>query len=128
VPAVADGVPRCGKCHRSLLWIADAGDDDFAEVAEQGRLPVLVDLWATWCGPCRMVSPALEKLATERAGLIKLVKVDIDAAPAVARRFGVQAVPTLLILRDGEVAARQAGAAPLPTLRSWVDGILGSAG
>jgi thioredoxin 2 len=128
VPAVADGVPRCGNCHRSLPWIADVGDDDFAEVAEQGRLPVLVDLWATWCGPCRMVSPALEQLATERAGLIKLVKVDIDAAPAVARRFGVQAVPTLLILRDGEVAARQAGAAPLPTLRSWVDGILGSAG
>ena len=128
VPAVADGVPRCGSCHRSLPWIADAGDDDFAEVAEQGRLPVLVDLWATWCGPCRMVSPALERLATERAGLIKLVKVDIDTAPAIARRFGVQAVPTLLILRDGEVAARQAGAAPLPTLRSWVDGALGSDG
>jgi thioredoxin 2 len=128
VPAGADGVPRCGNCHRSLPWIADAGDDDFAEVAEHGRLPVLVDLWATWCGPCRMVSPALEQLATERAGLIKLVKVDIDAAPAVARRFGVQAVPTLLILRDGEVAARQAGAAPFPALRGWVDGILGSAG
>ena len=128
VPAVADGVPRCGNCHRSLPWIADAGDDDFAEIAERSRLPVLVDLWASWCGPCRMVSPALERLATERAGLIKLVKVDIDAAPAIARRFGVQAVPTLLILRDGEVAARQAGAAPLPALRAWVDGALGSAG
>jgi thioredoxin 2 len=128
VPAVAEGVPRCGSCHRSLPWIADAGDDDFSEVAERARLPVLVDLWATWCGPCRMVSPALEQLATERAGRIKLVKVDIDAAPSIARRFGVQAVPTLLILRGGDVVARQAGAAPLPTLRSWVDGALGSDG
>jgi thioredoxin 2 len=128
VPAVAEGVPRCGSCHRSLPWIADAGDDDFSEVAERARLPVLVDLWATWCGPCRMVSPALEQLATERAGRIKLVKVDIDAAPSIARRFGVQAVPTLLILRGGDVVARQAGAAPLPALRSWVDGALGSDG
>jgi thioredoxin 2 len=128
VPAVAEGVPRCGSCHRSLPWIADAGDDDFSEVAERARLPVLVDLWATWCGPCRMVSPALEQLATERAGRIKLVKVDIDAAPTIARRFQVQAVPTLLILRGGEVVARQAGAAPLPTLRTWVDGALGSDG
>ena len=63
-----DGVPQCGNCHHPLPWITDAGDDDFAEVAEQASMPVLVDLWATWCGPCRMVSPALEQLATERAG------------------------------------------------------------
>jgi len=128
VPTAAAGTPRCGKCHEALPWIADADDATFGEVAEAAKIPVVVDLWAPWCGPCRMVSPALERLATERAGLIKLVKVDIDTAPAIARRFGVQAVPTLLILRDGEVAARQAGAAPLPTLRSWVDGALGSDG
>lgn len=59
-------------------WIVDAGDQDYAEVVEKAGVPVLVDLWATWCGPCRMVSPALEKLATERAGQLKLVKVDVD--------------------------------------------------
>ena len=128
IPVAAEGRPKCGHCKQPLPWIVDAGDDDFAEIADNAAQPVVVDLWATWCGPCRMVSPALERLATERAGLIKLVKVDIDTAPAIARRFGVQAVPTLLILHDGEVAARQAGAAPLPTLRSWVDGALGSDG
>jgi thioredoxin 2 len=68
-----------------------------------------------------MVSPALEQLATERAGEIKLVKVDVDSAPKLSQRFEVRAVPTLMVLRDGEVIARQPGAAPLPALRSWLD-------
>lgn len=121
VAAVGEGVPRCGNCHHALPWIAEAGDDDFAEVAERASVPVIVDLWATWCAPCRMVSPALEQLATERAGQLKLVKVDVDAAPRLSQRFDVRAVPTLLVLRDGEVIARQAGAAPVPVLRSWLD-------
>ena len=124
VPAPATGFPRCGNCHQSLPWIAEAGDDDFAAVAERASIPVLVDFWATWCGPCRMVSPALEQLATERAGVIKLVKVDVDRAPALGRGFQVQAVPTLLVLRGGEVAARQAGAAPVAVLRRWLDDAL----
>ena len=124
VPSVADGVPRCGNCHNSLPWIAEAGDDDFAAVAERSSIPVLVDFWAPWCGPCRMVSPALEQLATERAGVIKLVKVDVDRATALGQRFQIQAVPTLLVLRGGEVAARQAGAAPVPVLRRWLDDAL----
>jgi len=124
VPSVADGVPRCGNCHNSLPWIAEAGDDDFAAVAERASIPVLVDFWATWCGPCRMVSPALEQLATERAGVIKLVKVDVDRATALGQRFQIQAVPTLLVLRGGEVAARQAGAAPVAVLRRWLDDAL----
>ena len=111
VPAAASGVPRCGNCHQSLPWIADASDDDFTEVAEKARIPVLVDLWAAWCGPCRMVSPVLEQLATEYAGRLKLVKVDIDRSPRLSERFTVQAVPTLLLLRDGQVVRRQAGAA-----------------
>jgi len=124
VPSVADGVPRCGNCHNSLPWIAEAGDDDFAAIAERASIPVLVDFWATWCGPCRMVSPALEQLATERAGVIKLVKVDVDRASALGQRFQIQAVPTLLVLRGGEVAARQAGAAPVAVLRRWLDDAL----
>jgi thioredoxin 2 len=118
VPAAAEGVPRCGNCHHPLPWIADAGDDTFAEAAS---LPVIVDMWAPWCGPCRMVSPALEQLASDLAGRIKLVKVNVDDSPKLAQRFGVQAIPTLMILRHGEVAARQAGALPPPALRAWVE-------
>jgi thioredoxin 2 len=121
VPASAAGTPRCGQCHQSLPWIVDAGDEDFAEVAERSSVPALVDLWAPWCGPCRMVSPALEQLATEMAGQLKLVKVNVDEAPKLQRQFGVQAIPTLMILRDGQVVARQAGAAPAPVLRSWLE-------
>ena len=128
VPSVADGFPRCGNCHNPLPWITEAGDDDFAAVTEQPSVPVLVDLWATWCGPCRMVSPVLEQLAVERAGVIKLVKVDIDRAPELSRRFQVQAVPTLLVLRGGEIAARQAGAAPVAVLRRWLDDVLAEHG
>jgi thioredoxin 2 len=127
VPSAARGVPRCGNCHHPLPWITSAGDDDFGEVVERATVPVLVDMWATWCGPCRMVSPALEQLATERAGHLKLVKVDVDAAPRLAQRFEVQAVPTLMLVRDGAVISRQAGAAPLPALRSWLDAAVGGA-
>lgn len=120
VPAAAGGVPRCGNCKVYLPWIVDAGDDDFTEVAERASVPVLVDLWAPWCAPCRMVSPALEQLAREQAGRLKLVKVDIDRAPRLAQRFSVQAVPTLMVLHRGEVIARQPGAAPVDVLRRWV--------
>ena len=128
VPAAADARPKCGNCHQFLPWIAEAGDDDFAQVAEQSPVPVLVDLWATWCGPCRMVSPALERIATERAGQLKLVKVDVDSAPRLSERFQVRAAPTLMVLRNGEVLVRQAGAAPEPALRDWLDGALSGNG
>lgn len=121
VPGAAQGSPRCGNCQAPLPWITEAGDADFREIAEQASLPVLVDLWATWCGPCRAVSPALEQVAERLAGRIKLVKVDIDTSPGLARRFEVQAVPTLLILDRGRQVARQTGAAPANALRQWVD-------
>jgi thioredoxin 2 len=124
IPAQAAGRPRCGNCKTELPWIVNAGDADFAPIAEQSPVPVLVDFWADWCGPCRMVSPVLDKLARERPGRIKLVKVDVDKAPGLSRRFDVQAIPTLMVLVDGKVAARQAGAAPADVLRSWLDGAL----
>ena len=125
VRAAASGIPRCGNCHHPLPWIADAGDDTFAEVVEQAPIPVIVDLWATWCAPCRMVSPALERVARDLAGRIKLVKVDVDAAPRVAQRFSVQAVPTLLLMKDGQVIAHRAGAVPAAELRRWGEEALG---
>jgi thioredoxin 2 len=128
VPAAAPSAPKCGNCHHPLPWIAEAGDDTFAEVVERSPLPVLLDLWAPWCGPCRMVSPALEKLAHDLAGGLKLVKIDVDTAPSLSQRFEVQAVPTLMILRGGQVVARQAGAAPADVLRRWVEATLTTAG
>jgi thioredoxin 2 len=128
VPAQAAGRPRCGSCKADLPWIVVAGDADFAAVAEQSPVPVLVDFWAAWCGPCRMVSPVLDKLARERPGRIKLVKVDVDKSPGLSRRFDVQAIPTLMVMVDGKVAARQAGAAPAEVLRSWLDGALAGRG
>ncbi len=124
IPAAASGRPRCGNCRQDLPWIVDAGDDDFGLVAEQSPVPALIDFWAEWCGPCRMVSPVLDKLARERAGHIKLVKVDVDTSPGLSRRFDVQAIPTLMVIVGGRVVARQAGAAPAQALRSWLDGAL----
>ena len=124
VPAHSTGRPRCGNCKADLPWIVNAGDTDFAAIAEHSPVPVLVDFWADWCGPCRMVSPVLDKLARERPGQIKLVKVDVDKAPGLSRRFDVQAIPTLMVLVDGKVAARQAGAAPAGVLRKWLDDAL----
>jgi thioredoxin 2 len=128
VPAAAKGQPRCGQCHNPLPWLAEAGDDSFGDVVERARLPVLVDLWAPWCGPCRAVSPALENLARERAGRVKLVKVNVDESPITAQRFGVQGIPTLLVLDKGTAVARQVGAAPEGALRQWLDRALDGLG
>ena len=128
VPAAAAGTPRCGQCHQALPWIADADDATFGEVAEAAKIPVIVDLWAPWCGPCRMVSPALEQLARDLAGKVKLVKVNVDTSPQISQRFGAQAIPTLLVLRRGQVIARQTGAVPLAALRTWADNALAATG
>jgi thioredoxin 2 len=128
VPAAAAGTPTCGQCHAPLPWVAEAGDGDFAEVAEQAKLPVLVDLWAPWCGPCRQVSPALEGLARDLAGRVKLVKVNVDDNPRLVQRFAVRAVPTLLVMLDGQVVAQQPGAPPTAVLRTWLEDALSRAG
>jgi thioredoxin 2 len=127
VPAASEGIPRCGNCHNPLPWLAEADDATFTDVAVKSGLPVLLDLWAPWCGPCRAVSPALEELAREFAGKVKLVKVDVDQSPSVARRFEVQGIPTLVVLDHGEVVARQTGAAPAAALRQWLEGALAKA-
>jgi thioredoxin 2 len=127
VPEAAAGTPRCGKCHQPLPWIANADDTTFGDIADAATIPVIVDLWAPWCGPCRAVSPALEQLARDLAGQVKLVKVNVDVSPQLSRRFAAQAIPTLLVLRGGQVVARQTGAAPLATLRAWVGKALATA-
>jgi thioredoxin 2 len=125
VPATAGGVPRCASCHTALPWLTSAGDGDFEEVAGRSTLPVLVDLWAPWCGPCRVVEPGVERAARDLAGRLKAVKVNVDEAPRTAERLGVQGIPTLLVLRQGREVARQVGAIPPPALLRWVEGVIG---
>lgn len=125
VPVAAQGHPRCASCKQALPWLVDAGDRTFDEAVDTSLLVVL-DLWAPWCGPCRMVSPALETLARERAGRIKLVKVNVDNSPLTQAQFRVQSIPTLIIFDKGRTVAQQSGALPLNKLRSWVDRSLGA--
>jgi thioredoxin 2 len=125
VPAFARGVPRCGKCHTPLPWVVNGSDADFADVVEASTIPVLVDMWAPWCGPCRMVSPVLEQLAGEFAGRLKLVKINADDAPELSQRFEVLAIPTLILFEGGKVIDTQVGAAPATVLRKWVTEKLG---
>ena len=120
LPVSASGSPTCAKCHAHLPWIVAAGDSDF-DAAVDAKVPVLVDLWAPWCAPCRMVSPILERLATENAGKLKLVKVDVDESPRIMTRFGVQAIPTLVILKGGQEASRQQGAGNRAQLSAWIN-------
>ena len=126
VPVAAPGVPRCGKCSTPLPWVTTAGDDDYDEVVAKAAVPVLVDLWAEWCGPCRMVSPALEQLASQMAGRLKLVKVNVDDSPALAQRFDARSIPTLMLVKGGEVVSRHVGASPAHVLKQWVDNSLGT--
>jgi thioredoxin 2 len=121
VPAAANGRPRCARCHEDLPWLAEAGDDDFSAVVERASLPVVVDLWAPWCGPCRMISPALEEVAGRLRGRMKLVKVNVDESPATAQRFGVQGIPTLLLFRHGQLVDRSVGAQGAAQLQAWIE-------
>lgn len=121
VPIDASGRPRCASCHDDLPWLVEAGDGDYRTVVEASPLPVLVDAWAPWCGPCRMVSPIVERMAGTFAGRLKVVKVNVDESPAVARRLGVQGIPALFIVDGGDVVDATVGAAPERQLEGWVE-------
>ena len=120
------GVPQCPVCGAKLPWLVEADAASF-EAETTASVPVVVDFWAPWCAPCRMVSPALERLAEANAGRMKVVKLNVDNAPGIAARFGVQGIPLLVVLRDGQEADRLVGAAPEPELRAWVGRHLGVA-
>jgi len=105
---------RCAACKAALLPvsrpIAVASTEDFDELVRDSKAPVLVDFWASWCGPCRMVAPELEKLAAERSGSAVVAKVDTDAQPELSARFAIRSIPTLVLFRNGREARRIAGA------------------
>jgi thioredoxin 2 len=105
------GAPHCGSCGKPLPWVVDATDATF-DIEARSSAAVLVDLWAPWCGPCRFVSPILEELARDFAGRLKVVKVNVDENPDLARRFDAMSIPTMVVLRGGRVVDRVVGALP----------------
>lgn len=120
VPASASGSPVCAACKTALPWLVEATGDDLDAVLD-ANVPVVVDLWAQWCGPCRMVAPILEQAALDRAGRLKVVKVNVDELPEVSARYGVKGIPTLLLLHHGREIARQVGALPAHAFDRWLD-------
>jgi thioredoxin 2 len=117
VPEARAGEPaRCGKCKAPLTAAAATpvavGDDDFERTVLGSRIPVLLDCWADWCGPCHMLAPTIDALARDYAGRVLVAKLDVDANPATANRFQIQGIPTLLVFKDGQLVDRVTGVQP----------------
>ncbi len=126
VPPSSEGVPRCANCHNPLPWMVDAGEATFdAELA--ASVPVVVDFWAPWCGPCKMIEPALEALAREHAGRLKVVRLNVDEAPAISAKYGVRGIPLLMLARDGNEVDRLVGAMPQKQIEAWLEPHMGLA-
>jgi thioredoxin 2 len=126
--------PVCGRCKTPLAPVGPAPDGrpltvtdaTFAAEVERSPLPVMVDMWAAWCGPCRMLEPVVEELAGEMAGRVRVAKLNVDENPATASRFGVRSIPTLLVLRDGREVDRMVGVLPKAEITRRLERATGS--
>jgi thioredoxin 1 len=102
------------------MGLGKVSDADFEAQVLKSTEPVVVDFWAEWCGPCKMIAPALEEIAGTLNGKVKIVKLNVDENPATASKYGIMSIPTLMMFKGGELASRQIGAAPKQKLEQWI--------